>query len=103
MILVELNTNIGCIRLASLGRPRCGVFFVFPGRTWAHNYPTFVLEKSPILFSSTNVCKCSSTLHLETTMMHHHVSLLVVTSVHLGSAPSDPIHKWGSWGWPEVH
>ena len=55
----------GCVRLASLGRPRCCVFYFFPGRTWAHNYPTFVLEKSPILFSSTNVCKCLPTLHLE--------------------------------------
>ena len=37
---------IGCVRLASLGRPRFGVFYFFPGRTWAHNYPTLSREPS---------------------------------------------------------
>ena len=33
----------------------------------------------------------------------HHVSLPVVTSLHLGPAPWAPLLDRVTWGWPEVH
>ena len=43
---VSDERKLGCVRLASLGRPRCVTVF-FPGRTCADNYPRSPWKKKP--------------------------------------------------------